>query len=112
MMEEDMFQDHLHVDMGHSHLTSGHSHPYVDHYASYNSDTCSDDTSGNEMMMYHSSTKHRQCHHSTTTSNSANDINISTSHSGVSSVAPTGDYRYGAETRPKNMGVIWIIRVF
>merc|ERR1719361_170651 len=60
-LEEDAFQDHLHNDIGHTHLTSGHSHSYVDRYASYDENSCDDDTSGNAMLMYHATTKHKDC---------------------------------------------------
>lgn len=109
-MEEDQVQDHQHIDNGHAHSatssSSSHSHSYTDyyihgdggnyaHYPYYS--TSSSDLDG------------PKSHSSTTGSSTVSVTTTVNSHTtGISGV--TSGYRSGAETRPKNMKVTWIMK--
>jgi len=93
-MEEDQLQDHMH-----EFTDPGHDHPYVDKWSS-------DRTN-------------QEGHYGPTGSDThngrfdnPNDQTTSKSSSGVKVTGVSSSYRSGDETRPKNMNVIYIIRVF
>lgn len=129
-IEVDQLQDHLHNDNGHKHADSGHSHsdsghthtdaghthPYNNTYSDYPTNSGVYDGNGRgAKQQYHVA-------HSATTSSSKSNIqsskaniqssfaNIQASSSGMGGV--TDAYRRGGETRPKNMKVIYIMRIF
>ena len=93
-LEEDQMQDHEHGISD-----PGHSHPYLDFYQwmvesiTYN---------GSGGSIYHGGRLHWDGEDRTTDSH-----NTGMTVTGVSS-----SYRHGDETRPKNMNVIYIIRVY
>ena len=93
--EEDQMQDHEHTDAGHSHSSQPHSHNYADLLLT---------SQGSHFIEYGDNflTKDR----TRTTSNATVTINSAESNiGGVSS-----SYRNGAETRPRNMKVIWVMK--
>ena len=93
--EEDQIQDHEHTDAGHSHSSQPHSHPYYDYYYS-------DTVTGS----YLGSGPHGRKDLGRTTNSATITINSAESNiGGVSS-----SYRNGAETRPRNMKVIWVMK--
>ena len=88
-MEEDQLHQH-----GHSVSDPGHTHPYVDKYLRYGSDKKEDDGAaiwGPEKRSV--------------------DMTTSRSRTGIRVSGITGG-QYGDETRPRNMHVIYIIRVW
>ena len=75
----------------------GHAHPYVDRYL---------DDSAHSQYFRHKEVAHPYypgVSHAVATSATATGASVA----GVSS-----QYRHGGENRPKNMGIIWIIRVW
>merc|ERR1719239_160947 len=93
-LEEDQMQDHKH-----NVTDPGHSHSYIDKYPSYG---------GNE-----------DGHYGPPSSDTENDrydkAHTSMSYSGYTGMTVDGvssSYRFGTETRPKNMNVIYIMRVW
>jgi len=129
-VEQDQMQDHIHVDSGHthsdsghthsdsghSHTDAGHTHPYSDTYTDWPSNIGPHDgDSQGELENF-------GVDHSKTSSSSQANIqssvaniqtayaSIQTSSSGIGGI--TEEYRRGSETRPKNMKVVYLIRVF
>ena len=93
-MEDDTVQDHRHSDAGHTHSDSGHSHSL---YTLVHGGSWGDANGGP---------------HFASESNADVDpakANIQTSHANIGS--PTGA-RIGEETRPTNMAVVWIMRIY
>jgi len=111
-METDQLQDHRHYDPGHSHSASSsssaspHYHSYFDYYL--------DDhyPYGGQHWPYTGAHGHSAKSHYKSTGSATVSVSTSTSvhsHStGISGV--TSSYRHGAETRPKNMKVSWIMK--
>merc|ERR1712150_211411 len=111
VFEEDTIEDHQHIDPGHAHTDGGHTHPYIDRYPCIENDPnnycdqhgewgteASKDTNGDRFNNPNSAT----------TSSGAS--NIQASFSNIGGVAD--NYRKGTETKPKNMNVVWIMRVW
>ena len=96
-MEDDQIVDHLHTDPGHTHSNSPHSHTYQDTYA----DKTWIISSGS--YTYYDNTAHTKTSSETTIS----IANAKTNIGGVSS-----GYNSGTETRPRNMKVMWIIKLW
>ena len=88
-LEEDQMQDHKHGISD-----PGHTHPYKDYHVKLDGDL---DKSGNGVY-YHN----LQDYDRTTSSHTT----------GVTVTGVSSSYRHGDETRPKNMNVIYIIRVY
>ena len=93
-LEEDQLQDHEHlVDI----TDPGHTHPYIDdHYNDHVAGKGPDRTDHDANTFSYVETK--------TTSSGKTGI------SAIATGIKTG--RHGTETRPKNMNVIYVIRVF
>ena len=91
-MEEDQLHQH-----GHSVSDPGHTHPYVDKYLSHNDLKQKSDSFGDWAVW-----KSENQYQDKTTSRGRTGIRVS----GI-----TGS-QYGDETRPRNMDVIYIIRVW
>jgi len=124
-MEEDAVQDHQHTDPGHSHEDNGHTH--VDaghtHYLGLGSDSFETlyggDQDHNEDVLC-SSSRHEYCggwymnwgwskFGNTGNSNIQEaKADIETSTTGLAGMS-TGNS--GSETRPKNMNVVYIMRI-
>ena len=109
-MEEDQLQDHKHVFSD-----PGHYHGVTDpgHYHSYN-----DEVNENH---YHDAGCGGSCgradrannkDNSRTTGHKSTGISVDSQSTGVSVTGVTSSYRHGSETRPKNMNVIYIMRVW
>jgi len=118
--EEDQFQDHTHVDEGHSHTDNGHDHGYVDRLPTSSNN-------GNKECPYEDGhwgpgqshngrgqdkeSDRWDCDWSRTSS--SNTAKITNSSSGIGMVFNNSDtIRLGEETRPKNMNVMWIMRIY
>ena len=109
-LEEDQLQDHKHVFSD-----PGHYHGVTDpgHYHSYN-----DEVNENH---YHDAGCGGSCgradrannkDNSRTTGHKSTGISVDSQSTGVSVTGVTSSYRHGSETRPKNMNVIYIMRVW
>ena len=90
-LEDDQMMDHTHTV-----IDPEHTHPYVDKHYTH-------DHEGYGPMDHNSNyDKWEQSHTKTTDSK----------HTGITLTGVTSDYQHGVENRPKNMGIIWIIRVW
>ena len=92
--EEDQMQDHEHTDAGHSHSSSPHSHSYLDSFV------------GGEGQAFPWSAGADRADHSRNTD--AASVMIESAASNIGGVSSS--FRSGAETRPRNMKVIWIMK--
>lgn len=101
-VQEDAFEDHSHDinDPGHSHSDTGHTHPYVDETSL---SSIQDDNHIYQDWGYWHGLLHK------TTDKGYAQITTDKSRIEINS-AKNG--RSGTETRPKNMAVQWIIRIF
>jgi len=127
VMQDDAVQDHTHLDDGHTHQDGGHSHTDSghDHYMDSHDDGThfapffgSDEEHSHDTMCSHD--YHENCggwflrsgEVWTTEANKAqistNQANIQSSSSGLSGM---GTGKVADETRPKNMAVVYIMRV-
>ena len=93
--EEDQMQDHKHTDYGHSHSSPPHSHPYED------------------MIAYGTGSGYRPCGESCRREDESRNtasasVKINSARSNIGGVSSS--YRRGAETRPRNMKVIWVMK--
>ena len=95
--EEDQMQNHEHTDPGHSHSSKPHSHSYQDR-------TPYGDGSGG----WPCGEKCRLKTYDETTSMSNVSVTINSARSNIGGVSSS--YRRGAETRPRNMKVIWVMK--
>ena len=100
-MQDDRFQGHGHADGGHSHGNDAHSHGVP---MGNNTPT------GPDIWVQHADTQGGFWGYAGTTSNG---INIHAANANVAHPTDLGYYppRYGSETRPVNMSVIWIIKI-
>lgn len=111
VVEEDSLQDHTHIDSGHSHTDSGHTHSYIDKYRCHEKDpdnycnengywggSDSPDTNGDRFD---------GSHDGVTASGTSSIQSSSSNIAGVSE-----NYRISSETKPRNMNVVWIMRVW
>merc|ERR1712172_84808 len=93
-MEEDQMQDHKHIV-----TDPGHTHSYVDKWPQMDTGD-----SGHDGPLFTDTSKDRyDKSHDSTTASKPTGMTVD----GVSS-----DYKSGPETRPKNMNVIYIMRVW
>jgi len=130
-IEQDQIQDHLHADgghshadaghthadSGHSHTDSGHTHPYSDQYAEWPINGGDPHDGDSEGAFIHFKVNHQKTSVASKAKIQSSKANILTgkasiqkSSSGIGGV--TSAYRKGSETRPKNMKVVYIMRVF
>jgi hypothetical protein len=95
-IQDDSFEDHSHVivDPGHSHSDTGHTHKHWGF------------TPGSEGYYYGTSNFHTN--EATTYTGYAQ---ITTDKTNIK-ISSAKEGKSGTETRPKNMGVQWIIRIF
>ncbi len=98
--EEDMIRDHKHIDGGHTHTDAGHTHTYVDQFFV-------DYGNGNDNGMDNSD------YEKPTKTTGTGYANIQSSNANVLFVDPatTGATQIGEETRPKNVNVIYVMRI-
>ena len=94
-LEDHMIKDHTHLDNGHSHTDAGHTHSYQD----CGSGLMTIDGHDYDAALYACKTK-------TTESGHANIQQSKSNHAGVEAG------NKGEETRPVNMRVIWIMKVW
>jgi len=108
-MEEDMVQEHKHAENEHSHDTIANATSSVtisDKYY-YHHDSVHDDANGqgfyepNSSPSYHDYTVYPDV-----------TVNIYNAKATCGTQGVAEGYRHGDETRPKNMNVQWIMRVF
>jgi len=97
--EEDMFQDHTHLDYGHTHRDAGHLHELSGSTLKYGHDYGDKDGSP---------------HWGRQSPN--NDDTVLESHANIqvahAQIGNPNSGSRGYETRPKNMGVVWIMRIY
>ena len=108
-MEESMLQDHLHVDAGHSHTDSGHTHVDGGHAHQY----VHFDLGGGGGEIQWGGDAKRTNTGQKTEQTCANiqyaSAVITSSYAGIEGV-DSDSASSGAETHPRNMRVIWIIK--
>ena len=100
LMEEDMILDHMHTDGGHTHTDAGHGHSFTSHGSGSN---------------HHCGTGGSHCYGDSNPSSSTSTgvASITSSSSNVGKIDESvSSSRKGDEVRPKNMAVIYIMRVF
>ena len=111
VVEDDSLQDHMHIDPGHSHVDSGHTHAYIDKYRCHENDPdnyCNEDGHWGGSDGPDTKGDRFDGSHDAVTASGASSIQSSASNiSGVSD-----DYRASSETKPRNMNVVWIMRVW
>ena len=111
VVEDDSLQEHTHIDPGHSHADLGHTHPYIDKYRCHEKDPdnfCNEDGHWGGSDGPDTTGDRFDGSHDAVTASGASSIQSSTSNvAGVS-----GDYRTSTETKPRNMNVVWIMRVW
>ena len=109
--EDDQIQDHSHIDTGHSHGADSHSHGYGEYYSAFSGSGRGDclPEAGQCMHYDHGDSTLNNYIWDSRTSDSVG-LNIHSSNSGVGGI--DGSYRKGVETRPKNMRVVYIMRIF
>jgi hypothetical protein len=102
--QDDAFEDHSHVivDPGHSHIDTGHTHNYEDCGEVYHVHVVNVDGIGTSPV------HENLCREKTTQTSNAQ---ITTDKTRIT-ISSAKEGKSGAETRPKNMAVQWIIRVF
>jgi len=108
-LEDDAFQDHEHIDEGHTHTDQGHSHHYGDYMTDWDNAHC---TRTDTIWGPDSADKAKDrfdCNRDRTSSSS--EAQLAMSVSGVGTVDKE-KYSIDSETRPANMNVIWIMRVW
>ena len=93
-LEEDQLQDHIHGV-----TDPGHSHPYIDKYV-----WLSEDIYGHQGPDGTDAKGNRWDY--------PDQCTTSSETTGISVTGVTSSYRRGDETRPKNMNVIYIMRVW
>ena len=107
VFEEDQVEEHLHSDPGHSHTATStsqpHDHGYTDYYFHKTADT-DPGHSGEDLGSSASTNRH--------TDKVAVPVStvVAAAATGMGGVA--GPAKHGTETRPKNMRVIYVIRVW
>lgn len=115
--QEDALEDHIHYDEGHSHTDSGHSHEDTGHFHTYDVydgylhrkddgdfNMCREDCNNLFYpMAYSQKTPYSKAKLTT------NEANIQKNTSGIIGV---DSGRVADETRPKNMRVVYIMRIF
>jgi len=111
VIEDDTLEDHTHIDPGHTHTDSGHSHSYIDKYRCHEKDPnnyCDDDGNwgGSDSPDTHGDRFDGS--HDAVTANGISSIQSSASN--IAGVAES--YRTSTETKPRNMNVVWIMRVW
>jgi len=104
--EDDMFQDHRHPDNGHKHEDSGHKHELSDSVLLLN-------VVGNGVYGYFDANYRK---YAFARSNRLHEGKAYLSRANIQvAYADIGDPNtgsHGSETRPKNMGVVWIMRIY
>ena len=92
-LEEHMVEDHTHIDNGHTHTDSGHDHGYKEWFVN---EYCGLDGCNGGPGLQDSKT-------------TVGHANIQTSTSNLGGLASGNK---GSETRPTNMRVMWIMKVW
>ena len=115
-VEEDSVEDHLHVDPGHTHVDQGHTHTDAGH-SHHNTDTghtpfCTGNE-GNHAGQFGTWGDYYYFTEAYQTSAAAANIQyaqaiIVKSHTNMGGMTSG---KWGDETRPKNMNVVYIIRI-
>jgi len=107
-MEDDQIQDHEHIDNGHEHSASSSSPPH-DHGFSYIQtnwrDHSCDMADGTYWCFSQNNIEKR-----TDKTTISIETTVSKAQSNIGGVK--SNYRTGSETRPRNMNIIYIMRVF
>ena len=101
--EEDQIHDHEHTDAGHFHSSPPHFHPYHDWSVSGNGNFDDDhfdyDDHGGDYTLYNQDTSR---------STDGIIVKIESAESNIGGVSSS--YKSGAETRPRNMKVVWVMK--
>jgi len=124
-IQQDMVQDHTHKDPGHTHTDTGHSHTQDDHihaasfsfvepldYHDVESQLKLPSTNNSiiDSFYYGGKFEYTIFSDSRTPAIHTSNAEISSAKSGISTVEE--NYRKGHETRPKNMVVTYIMRIY
>merc|ERR1711974_575431 len=100
-MGSHMVEDHMHTDLGHSHVDRGHTHSYQ-HETNVGGGCGHGGCDWNDQFRTYSTSSGRA-------NIQASKANIQTSKCNIGSMA---NGNKGIETRPVNMRVVWIIKVW
>ena len=107
LLEEDQVQEHLHTDPGHSHTATStskpHSHGYLDYFFTQTANT-------DNMFTGHGVGSSDSTTRTTDQVAAGVDTLVVARATGMGGVAAPA--KHGTETRPKNMRVIYVIRVW
>jgi len=107
-MEDDQMQDHEHIDNGHEHSASSstppHDHGFTYKQSDWYMNSC--DMAGGSFWCW----KHSIIEKRTDKTNINIETIVSKAQSNIGGVKSS--YRTGSETRPRNMNIIYIMRVF
>ena len=98
-MENDMIQDHKHRDSGHRHSDSGHNHKLPRTVVHTGSSWGDENGSPSFLGSYYYTGSYVD----------SSRANIQTGYANIGNPS-TG--RHGGETRPTNMAVVWIMRIY
>jgi len=116
--EEDSFQDHTHQDNGHTHSPDVEVKPMVTPHPSTIIDKYCDIThqlgdNADDRSFYHCPEPLKESTQTIIPDIDVDvdvDVSLSSEYSNIGSA--DSSYRFGSETSPKNMNVIWIMRVW
>jgi len=109
VIENDTFQDHNHIDDGHNHADNGHSHSYSDRFPSYDGWGCGIEDGHIGPPSSDKDNDRYDCER-TGYYTSSNNIGLQANFAGLKGADSSS--RHGEETRPKNMGIVWIMRIW
>ena len=108
--EEDQIQDHVHIDSGHTHGNEGHSHGYGEWYSVFSGSGKGDCLPGAQCVHYEHGESALNNELWADRTSEYSSITITNNYSGIGWIAE--EYRKGTETRPKNMKIVYIIKIF
>ena len=109
--QDDQMQDHLHVDSGHTHENVGHRHDYGEYYSRFSGEGTGECLpEAKQCVDYLHGESHLNCEIWAERTSELSNVEIQSSMSNMGGVHDA--FRSGEETRPKNMKVVYIIKIY